>query len=69
LALGTILENEMDGMTWVTVVDGKKEYPALQFGKLLFDPASLVWNKIKNKQACDLKAEFARIKSEVEEAM
>ena len=69
LALGTILENEMDGMTWVTVVDGKKEYPALQFGKLLFDPASLVWNKIKNKQTCDLKAEFARIKSEVEEAM
>ena len=69
LAFGSILENEMDGMTWVTVIDGKKEYPALQFSSLLFDPASMVWNKIKNKQACDLKAEFARIKSEVEEAM
>jgi len=56
-------------MTWVSVIDGKKEYPALRFGALLFDPASMVWNKIKNKQACDLKAEFARIKSEVEEAM
>lgn len=66
LAFGTILENEMDGMTWITVIDGKQEYPALQFGKLLFAPASLVWNKIKAKQPVDLKAEFERIKKEVE---
>lgn len=69
LAFGTILENEMDGMTWVTVIDDKQEYPALQFGKLLFNPASLVWNKIKAKEACDLKAEFTRIKSAVEESL
>lgn len=69
LAFGTILENEMDGMTWVTVVDGKLEYPALRFGELLIDTASLVWDKIKAKQPCDLKAEFARIKSEAEEEM
>lgn len=69
LAFGTILENEMDGMTWVTVVDGKQEYPALQFGGLLIDPAFLVWGKIKAKQPCDLNAEFARIKGEVEEEM
>ena len=66
LAFGTILENEMDGMTWVSVIDGRKEYAALQFGTLLIDPASLVWNKIKAKEPCDLKAEFARIKEEVE---
>ena len=69
IAFGTILENEMDGMTWVTVVDGSKEYAALQFADLLINPATLVWNKIKAKQPCDLKAEFARIKSQVEELL
>lgn len=69
LAFGTILENEMDGMTWVTVIDGRHEYPALKFDKLLFNPAALVWDKIKNKQTCDLKAEFERIRSEVEELL
>ena len=69
LAFGTILENEMDGMTWVTVVDGSKEYAALQFADLLINPATLVWNKIKAKQPCDLKAEFARIKEEVEKRL
>ena len=69
LAFGTVLENEMDGMTWVTVVDGSKEYAALQFGDLLIDPASLVWNKIKAKQPLDLNAEFASIKSQVEDLL
>ncbi len=69
LAFATILENEMDGMKWVTVIDGKKEYPALQFGKLLYDTASLVWSKVKAKQIVNLKAEFARIKDEVEEML
>ena len=69
LGFGTILENEMDGMTWVTVVDGSKEYAALQFGDLLIDPASLVWNKIKAKQPLDLNAEFNSIKSQVEDLL
>ena len=69
LAFGTILENEMDGMTWVTVVDGSKEYAALQFADLLINPATLVWNKIKAKQPCDLNVEFARIKEEVEKRL
>ena len=69
LGFGTILENEMDGMTWVTVVDGSKEYAALKFGDLLIDPASLVWNKIKAKQPLDLNAEFASIKSQVEDLL
>ena len=69
LAFGTILENEMDGMTWVSVIDGSKEYAALQFENLLYNPAALVWDKVKAKQPVDLKAEFARIKSEVEAVM
>lgn len=66
LAFGTILENEMDGMNWVSIIDGRKEYAALQFGNLTIEPASLVWDKIKQGQPCDLKAEFDRIKTEVE---
>ena len=66
LAFGSILENEMDGMTWVTVVDGQREYAALQFGDLVIDPSFIVWNNIKTKKTCDLKAEFIRIKEEVE---
>ena len=69
LAFGTILENQMDGMAWVTVIDGRFEYPALQFGDLVINPATLVWNKIKQKQPCNLKAEFDAIKKQVEERM
>jgi hypothetical protein len=66
LAFGTILENEMDGMTWVTVIDGRHENPALQFGDWVYEPAFQIWNKVKAKQPVDLKAEFERIKAEVE---
>ena len=69
LAFGTILENEMDGMKWVTVIEGRFEYPALQFGDLIVNPATLVWNKIKQKQPCNLKAEYEAIKKQVEERM
>lgn len=69
LAFGTILENQMDGMTWVTVIDSRFEYPALQYGDLVINPATLVWNKIKQKQPCNLKAEFDAIKKQVEERM
>ncbi len=68
IAFGTILINEMDGMEWVTVIDGKREYPALQFGQsaLVLDPAALVWDKVRQNQPIDLKAEYERIKGEVE---
>jgi hypothetical protein len=59
----------MDGMSWVTVIDGRNEYAALQFDTLLINPASLIWNKVKAKETVDLKAEFARIKAEVEAHM
>lgn len=68
IAFGTILENEMDGMAWVTVVDGQKEYPALQFAHsdMLIDPAALVWEKARKGLPCELKSEFRRIKREAE---
>lgn len=70
-AFGVILVNEMDGMEWVTVIDGQKESPALRFrdSKVMLNPISLIWDKTKSGQPCDLKAEFERIKNEVEAAM
>lgn len=70
-AFGVILVNEMDGMEWVTVIDGQKEFPALRFrdSKVMLNPISLIWDKAKSGQPCDLKAEFERIKNEVEAAM
>ena len=69
LAFGTILENEMEGMTWVSVIEGSREYAALQFGDLLVNPAHHVWSKAKAGEPIDLKAEFARIKEEVEKRL
>ena len=70
-AFGVILVNEMDGMEWVTVIDGQKESPALRFrdSKVMLNPISLIWDKAKSGQPCDLKAEFERIKNEVEAVM
>ncbi|WP_443934718.1 DUF3805 domain-containing protein [Phocaeicola plebeius] len=70
-AFGVILVNEMDGMEWVTVIDGQKEFPALRFrdSKVMVNPISLIWDKAKSGQPCDLKAEFERIKNEVEAVM
>lgn len=68
IAFGTVLVNEMDGMNWVTVIDGRKEYPALRFAdtELMVCPTTLVWDKVKAGQRCDLKAEYSRIKAEAE---
>lgn len=71
IAFGTILVNEMDGMDWVTVIDGKKEIPALRFGgtDVMVYPTLLVWNKVKDGGRCDLVAEYEHIQSEVEAAL
>lgn len=69
LTWGTILENEIDGMLWVTVIEGRKEYPALQFqnSSLLINPAAIIWEKAKQKAPISLKSEFELIKEKVED--
>ena len=71
IALATIIENEMDGMMWVTVIEGRKEYVALRFkdSSLLINPAALVWEKIKNSQPCNLYKEFESLKQQVESVL
>lgn len=71
IVFGTILVNEMDGMDWVTVVDGSKEIPALQFAdsKLIYYPTEIIWTCIKKDQPCNLIALYAQIKEEVEKVL
>lgn len=68
IAFGAILVNEMDGMNWVTVIEGKKEYPALRFNNsdVMFYPTRFIWEKVKKAQPCDLVEEYTRIQKEVE---
>lgn len=68
IAFGVILINEMDGMDWVTVVDGRKEYPALQFDGTDFylEPMKFLSDKMKNEGTCNLLEKFNAIKAEIE---
>lgn len=71
IAFGTILVNEMDGLEWMTVIDGKKEIPALRFEgtQVMIYPTELLWEKVKKNAPIKLKEEFQRIKSEIEDAL
>lgn len=71
LTFGTILVNEIDGLDWVTVVQGSKGYAALRFRQtdLLVNPAHEVWTAVRAKQPCNLPALYARIRSQVEDIL
>ncbi len=68
IAFGTILVNEIDGMDWVTVMDGRQEYPALRFRqtKVVVDLRNLIYERLRSGGRCDLRKEYIRIKAEVE---
>ncbi len=71
IAFGTILINEMDGMDWVTVIDGKQEYPALRFADtdVVVYPTKFIWNAVSNGKPCNLNDEYLRIRAEVERTL
>ena len=71
LALGVIIENEMDGMEWVSVIDGTHEYPALRFRntKLVVPPAYLIWGKVKRKEPVNLRTEYEKIRADAEKLL
>ncbi len=70
-AFCAILFNEIDGMEWVTVIDGLDEYPALRFAEtnVMVYPDRLIWDKIKKGVTCNLKAEYERICADVESVL
>lgn len=69
IAFGAILENEIGGMEWVTVVDGPHEYPALRYEntEIVVYPMQLIWEEVKAGRVSVLSAEFENIKERVED--
>lgn len=67
IAFGAILVNEIDGLDWVTVIDGNREFAALRFRDtdVVIYPVQMIWDKVKNGEKCELQKEFEKIKEEV----
>lgn len=63
IAACVILANEVDGMEWMTLIDGNREAPVLQYREsgVTIDPMSLVWSKVKRSQPCDIVAGYKQI--------
>ena len=56
IVLCVILANEVDGLEWMTLIDGNREAPVLQnstTGEWL-DPMKLGWSKVKAGESCNL---------------
>ena len=69
LVFGIILANEIEELEWVTVIDGRFEYPALCYQANednVISPQDIVWGKIKNKKDINLEQEFERIISSLQ---
>ena len=54
ITICTILTNEVEGVEWMTLIDGNREAPVLQYNGRLIDPMKLVWSKVKAGEACDV---------------
>ncbi|WP_291529585.1 DUF3805 domain-containing protein [Bacteroides sp. UBA939] len=56
IALCVILANEVDGLQWMTLIDGNREAPVLQNSTTgeCIDPMKLVWSKVKAGEPCNL---------------
>lgn len=63
IAVCVILSNEVEGMEWMTLIDGNREAPVLvyQSTQQIIDPMSLVWSKLKRDQHCDILDEYKQI--------
>ena len=56
IVICVILANEVDGLEWMTLIDGNREAPVLQnltTGEWI-DPMKLVWSKVKAGEPCNL---------------
>ena len=58
IAICTILTNEVEGVEWLTLIDGNREVPVLQYRNQTIDPMKLAWSKIKAGEACNVVEEY-----------
>jgi len=63
IAVCVILSNEIEGFEWMTLIDGNRETPVLQYVRTqqIIDPMRLVWSKIKAGEHCDVTEEYKNI--------
>lgn len=55
IAICVILNNEIDGFEWKTLIDGNREVPVLQYkGEQCVDPMKLTWSKVKTGGKCNV---------------
>ncbi len=58
IAICVILANEVEGLQWMTLVDGNREAPVLVYNDAVIDPMKLVWSKIKAGEPCNIEASY-----------
>lgn len=60
ITLCVILANEVDGMEWMTLIDGNREVPVLQYSTTgqLVDPLKLAWSKVKAGEPCQVEESY-----------
>ena len=61
IAICSILSNEVDGMEWMTLIDGNREVPVLQYKGSIIDPMKLAWSKVKAGETCNVIKEYEAV--------
>lgn len=63
ITLCVILTNEIDGVEWMTLIDGSREVPVLvnMADDKTIDPMKLVWSKVKNGESVNLTNTYEQI--------
>ena len=63
ITLCVILVNEVDGVEWMTLIDGSREVPVLvnKADDKTIDPMKLVWSKVKNGEPVNLTYTYEHI--------
>ena len=56
MAVCVIFANEVEGVEWMTLIDGNREVPVLQYKGNQIDPMKLTWSKVKAGEKCDVMA-------------
>ncbi|MBR3896675.1 MAG: DUF3806 domain-containing protein, partial [Bacteroidaceae bacterium] len=54
LVLGCFVTDEVEGVEWVSVIDGHKEYPALSVGGRMVNPVIRLAAYIEEHNGCNL---------------
>jgi len=61
LVLGCFLTDELDGVEWVSVIDGRNEYPALSMNGQVVNPTERLATYITRQGKCDLREVYEEL--------